>query len=96
MRWNGERWTALLHAHHDHAAPAWEHAGRFEHTVICDQCNAADGQAKRQLVLPKAFTFSPVEIRQFVAARAHGSHGLRLDVAYRIFREVIRSGGDHG
>ena len=82
-------WMAGLHTHHDHAAPAWAHEGRFEHTVICDQCNAADGQAKRALRLPATFSFSPTELRQFVVAVPHGSHRLRLDVALLIFKEVI-------
>jgi hypothetical protein len=85
-------WMAGLHTHHDHEADRdgvyHPELARFEATVICDQCNAADGRAKRALVLPKSFSFAPDEIARFVIATAHASHRLRLDVALRIFKEL--------
>jgi hypothetical protein len=93
-------WMAGLHTHHDHGANVSEgdygfyrpELARFDATIICDQCNAADGRAKRQLQLPAAFSFSPVEIRAFVVAAPHVSHRLRLDVALRLFKQTLGKG----
>lgn len=68
----------------------YEAAMRFPETVVCDQCNAADGRAKRKLGLPcSGFSFSPAEIRQFVLPTPHGPHKLCLETARRVFREVV-------
>lgn len=75
-------WMAGLHRHHDHAQGDVDVGrGRFQQTVICDQCNAADGQAKRHLDLPARFSFSPSEIREFVTATPHGKHQIDLNKA---------------
>lgn len=57
----GEAWTIGLHRHHDHGTPA-----RFPVTLICCDCNSADGAAKRKLRLLKDWSFSPAEMRHFV------------------------------
>jgi hypothetical protein len=93
-------WMAGLHTHHDHGANVSEgdygfyrpELARFDATIICDQCNSADGRAKRQLQLPAAFSFSPEEIRAFVIAAPHVSHRLRLDVALRLFKATLGKG----
>ena len=92
-----EGWAMGLHTHHDHRAdPIWidkkpqrsNWLPRFAPTVICEQCNAADATAKRKLDLPKAFSFSPLEIGAFVAATPHGWHLLNYDVAQQIFQQI--------
>jgi hypothetical protein len=91
-------WMAGLHVHHDHAADRdgfyRPELARFAESVVCDQCNAADGIAKRRLCLPKRFSFSPAELRQFVDAVPHASHRLNLDVALRIFKQVYVNGSN--
>ena len=79
-------WVAILHRHHDHSAHLMvRNSGRFRETIICGQCNAADGIAKRIHGLPKNFSFAPSEIRLFVKATAHGAHKLDLVVAKNIY-----------
>ena len=81
-----EDWMAGLHEHHDHAR-SWTGVGtaRFLSTIICDQCNAADGAAKRRLRLPENFSFSPSEIGRFVVATPHGKHAIDYDIAASIY-----------
>lgn len=82
-------WMAGLHSHHDHAVPLTTEyprpVGRFTETVICDQCNSADGHAKRRLGLPENFSFSPAEIRQFITTEPHGRHKIDLELARQIY-----------
>src|SRR5205807_6453689 len=52
-------WMAGLTKHHDYSAPLLSGLGRFKDTIICDQCNSADGRMKRDLRLPDDFSFSP-------------------------------------
>jgi hypothetical protein len=81
-----EDWVAVLHRHHDHSDPTFERtSGRFPVTVICDQCNAADGAAKRKLGLPKSFSFSPLDISHFVVAAPHAPHQIDFDRAKDIY-----------
>lgn len=61
-------------------------AMRFPETVICDQCNAADGRAKRRLGLPAHFSFTPDEIGRFVLSAPHEQHHLDIDEALKIYR----------
>ncbi len=81
-----EDWMAGLHEHHDHAR-SWTGVGtaRFLPIILCDQCNAADGAAKRRLKLPENFSFSPSEIGRFVTATPHGKHAIDYDIAARIY-----------
>lgn len=79
-------WMAGLHKHHDHSQGyISKNNGRFPETVICDQCNSADGAAKRKLSLPKDFSFSPEEIGHFVEATPHGKHKIDYEVANLIY-----------
>ncbi len=81
-----EDWMAGLHEHHDHAC-SWAGVvtARFLPTILCDQCNATDGAAKRRLKLPENFSFSPLEIGSFVVATPHGKHAIDYDIAARIY-----------
>ena len=45
--------------------------GRFATTLICGDCNWADGTAKRILKLPESWSFSVEEIAQFVSLTPH-------------------------
>jgi hypothetical protein len=84
-------WLAALAGHHDHASDAWRpgHTAqpRFPETIICDQCNVADGTAKRRLGLPPTWSFSPEEIGRFVVAAPHQKHAIDLATAEAIYRE---------
>jgi hypothetical protein len=78
-------WIAPLHRHHDHSVPMFGiRKPRFPETVLCDQCNSADGAAKRRLGLPENFSFSPEEIGKFVTASPHERHKLDLAMARSI------------
>jgi hypothetical protein len=81
-----EGWMAPLHDHHDHGQGMFfADYARFPRTVICDQCNSADGQAKRRCGLPADFSFAPWEIKQFVAAVPHSPHKIDLEQARTIY-----------
>jgi hypothetical protein len=56
----GMGFTIALTKHHCHGN------GRFEQTIICGDCNAADGAVKRKLKLPHWWSYAPHELRQFV------------------------------
>lgn len=85
-----EGWVAGLTKHHDHSVGYGERGHpRFPETAVCDQCNAADGIAKKKLHLPSNFSFSPAEIGRFVRATAHGRHEIDYDAALAIYLEVI-------
>jgi len=81
-------WMAGLHRHHDHGSPPYSVDGRFPETVVCDQCNAADGAVRRELGLPQEFSFAPQEIARFVTSTPHGRHKVNLAIAAEIFYEV--------
>ena len=89
-------WLAPLARHHDHGAEYTlgkediyrDGTPRFSNTIICDQCNSADGAAKRKLQLPRDFSFSPAEIRQFVVARPHDKHQIDYEKALEIYKRI--------
>lgn len=82
-------WMAGLHRHHDHNQEFLDTKGRFEMTIICDQCNAADGAAKRILNLPTSFSFSPMEIGIFVKPVPHGRHKLDFEKARAVYKTLL-------
>nr|WP_255457181.1 hypothetical protein [Polaromonas sp. E19S] len=84
---------APLHKHHDHSVEFLSSGQpRFSQTIICDQCNAADGAAKRKLKLPKNFSFSPIEIAAFVVAAPHNKHTINYEMAYAIYLALSMAG----
>lgn len=86
-----EDWMAGLHKHHDHSVELYgQEVPRFEQTIICDQCNSADGTAKRKLKLPVNFSFSPHEISSFVIASPHGKHQINYQAAQLIYWNVCK------
>lgn len=79
-------WVAELHHHHDHSQGFMNrNFGRFPVTIVCGQCNKADGIAKRQLKLPSDFSFSPAEINRFIKATPHGKHSIDIEIAGAIY-----------
>lgn len=83
-------WMAPLHKHHDHSVPlGGTRLPRFPTTVVCDQCNAADGHAKRKLALPREFSFSPLEIGASVTAAPHSPHMVNYAIARRICERLV-------
>lgn len=89
-------WVAALHKHHDHSA---DYMGfgvpRFPETLICDQCNSADGTVKRMLKLPKNFSFSPQEMQIFIGATPHGKHEIDYERALELFT-ILMNSNDRG
>jgi hypothetical protein len=82
------QWLAPLHEHHDHRIDGFATASRFPSTLICSDCNHAEGRAKRRLHLPKWFSFSPVELRHFVTGSPHNGVEIDLDRAQGIYDAV--------
>jgi hypothetical protein len=76
----GMGWTISMAKHHCHAGH------RFPDTLICGECNAADGVAKRELGLPRDWSFSPEEIAEFVSVVPHsGKTEINYAKAYAIY-----------
>ena len=83
-------WMAPLHKHHDHSVELLSNGQpRFPQTTICDQCNVADGAAKRRIKLPKNFSFSPMEIAAFVVAVPHDKHTINYEMAHAIYLALL-------
>lgn len=79
---HGMGWTISIVRHHCHGA------GRFDATIICGDCNSADGAAKRKLKLPPTWSFTPAEIAQFVTCTPHSGRTLiDHDMAHRLYME---------
>ena len=78
---------APLHKHHDHS----EHK-RFNEIIICDQCNSADGIAKKYLKIQSQFSFSPREISQFIIATPHNKHKIIFEKAKLIYQNIKEPG----
>jgi hypothetical protein len=86
----GRGFTAQLDLHHCHGdgmgSLAWR---RFPKTLICHDCNIADGKVKFRLNLPGNFSFSPDEIKQFIRCVPHSNRpALDLTAARRIYASV--------
>lgn len=78
--------TVTLTRHHCHGR------GRFVETVICGDCNSADGAAKRKLGLPGDWSFSPREIGSFVQVAPHsGATQINYEVAQRIYEAACQT-----
>jgi len=83
---------AGLHKHHDHSVSLWSREQpRFPETIICDQCNGADGATKRKLQLPSDFSFSPMELSWFVVPRPHEKHEIIYEAAQSIYDALIQA-----
>ena len=79
------QWYASFHKHHDHT----KGVERFSRTVLCADCNTADGAAKQKLGLPDDWSFSPSEIAQFVVSRPHAKHkSIKHKVALNLYENA--------
>lgn len=83
--------VAKLELHHDHLhdfdSPAASLLLRFERTLVCQDCNSADGEAKKKLrnKIDKYFSFSPSEIREFCDIGRWRSHKVDVRKALQIW-----------
>ena len=59
----------------------------FNETIICSDCNAADGRAKRLVGAHPDFSFAPAEIAQFVIASANREHAIDANRARALWQE---------
>lgn len=60
---------------------------RFPRSLICSDCNVADGAAKTRLGLDPSFSFSPSEIAAFIVPAPHKEHEIRVDKARDIWAQ---------
>src|SRR5690606_14508551 len=82
----GMGFTAPIAKHHCHAGH------RFPTTVICGDCNSADGRAKRQLMLPESWSFSPDELARFVSVRPHsGKTEIDYEIAWSLYQRAVQT-----
>ncbi|HDS1215938.1 TPA: hypothetical protein ACOFBO_000226 [Stenotrophomonas maltophilia] len=78
----GMGFTITLAEHHCHGG------GRFPRTLICGDCNSADGVVKRKWCLPRSWSFSPQELALFVKVAPHsGETHIDHDLALQIFQQ---------
>lgn len=83
---HGMGFSITMAEHHCHGD------GRFPDTLICGDCNSADGAAKRKLRLPESWSFSPQELAMFVNVTPYsGQTRIDYELALRIFQQ--RSAG---
>lgn len=63
---------------------------RFFRTLVCKDCNLAEGEAKQSLPpeAPRDFSFSPAEIRRFITASPNSLHVVDAAAAVSVWREV--------
>lgn len=77
---HGMGFTVTLTRHHCHGL------GRFAETLICGDCNSADGAVKRRHRLPRTWSFSPGEIGRFVQVAPYsGATWIDYALALRIY-----------
>lgn len=62
---------------------------RFPRTLICGDCNVADGAVKRKLGLVKYFSFAPHEISLFINPKPHSPHEIDYDLARKIYESQM-------
>jgi len=95
LRKGKDRDVGGLHRHHDHAVE-WDDRNnveltKFQETIICDQCNHAEGMVKKIYpgIIPDDFTFTPEQIGQFVKAKPNRAHRIRFLEALQLFFSII-------
>jgi rubredoxin len=59
----------------------------YDNTVICSDCNKADGVAKKLIKAHKDFSFSPDEIGKFILIKNNEEHEIDQEVAKKIWLE---------
>jgi len=63
----------------------WNSQFRFPDTLMCMDCNWAEGSSKSKLKLPYWFSFSPIEVFTFVSGRPHQKPVVIYDLAQLIW-----------
>jgi len=81
-----EGWTAMQSIHKSFQ--------RFPPTLICGDCNVLEPAAKKHVDSPSNFTFSPIEIMQFVDATPNQPHKLKHDRCEIIYKAAKLAMGD--
>lgn len=80
---HGMAWSISIVEHHCHGP------GRFPNTILCGDCNAADGAVKRKHKLPPSWSYSAEEIGQFVTVTPYsGKTIIDYAVALRLYAEA--------
>ena len=69
---------------------------RFFTTLICNDCNTAEGKAKSRLgdLIPSYFSFSPREITRFIRVQPNRMHGIDDEAVRDVWNEVERDVSD--
>lgn len=64
---------------------------RFAPVLLCNDCNAADAAMKARLgpSIPRAFSFSPQEIADFIIPAPHASHALEEEVGRKLWPDAL-------
>ncbi|MFD9899686.1 hypothetical protein ACFWXH_07260 [Mesorhizobium sp. NPDC059054] len=84
----GEDWRDRLPGTGQMLGLAREITSRFSEAMVCSECNAADGKAKRLLPeIDRRFTFTVSEIKKFAIPRAGLDHGIDVVRARSIWEE---------
>jgi hypothetical protein len=88
----GEDWRDRIPGTGEMLGLVRELTSRFSEAMVCSECNAADGKAKKLVgEVDRRFTFTVSEIRQFVIPQAGADHGIDAAKARAIW-EAQRGG----
>lgn len=88
-------WLAPIVEHHDHSVDTYRQTPiarklRFAPTLICFDCNIAEGRLKRMLKLPQNFSFSPAELNAIITGYPHRRVTEDIEIAKLIADAVLR------
>lgn len=78
--------TALGEAFAKRAAPV---VSAFDRTVVCNDCNNADTDAKARVGAHRFLSFSSDEIRRFAVVTANAPHGIDEEALRTVYAEVL-------
>lgn len=83
----GDKWPQLIPQGTHHIAKLGAQLiSRFKPILLCIDCNAADGEAKRRLrKIDPYFSFRASEIAQFIKVKPNVGHQLHTDSASQIY-----------
>lgn len=58
----------------------------YDNTIVCDDCNTADGNAKKIAGTHEDFSFSPIELSKFIKVTPNSTHKIDAGVARAIWQ----------
>lgn len=63
---------------------------RFDLSLICSECNAADGKVKTKFkdIIDSSFSFTAFEISKFINSKPHGDHKIDYDSALELWKSL--------